>query len=106
MAPDPAPDVREHNAMSDRVTWETCPRCGTLAALGWHSGTLVQVDCPRGCSVTAADVARTAPRRRTFQFPAPVAPRKAGVGGGRARPSPAPPSSWSATSAGRRTTPH
>lgn len=72
--------------MSGRVTWETCPRCGTLAALGWHAGTLVHVDCPGECRVTSADFARRAPRRITFQFSAPVAPRKAEAETGPSRP--------------------
>ena len=62
--------------MSERVTWEPCPRCGTLAALGWRGGTLVHVDCPGDCRVACAEFVSHVPRRVTFQFPAPVAPRK------------------------------
>ena len=42
--------------MADRVTWETCPECGGLAAIGWArargSASLVEAvefDCPNGC---------------------------------------------------------
>jgi hypothetical protein len=44
--------------MSDRITWEPCPRCGGLAAAGWAAVTsgagqaedrLVEFDCPAGC---------------------------------------------------------
>ena len=48
--------------MSDRVTWERCPRCGGRAAVGWVAvpGTVtepaeevpVEFDCAAGCSVS------------------------------------------------------
>ncbi len=72
--------------MSERITWETCPRCGTLAALAWRGGTLVDVDCPGECAITSVDFDRRTPRRTTFQFPAPVAPRRAGAEAGPSKP--------------------
>ena len=57
----------------ERVTWETCPRCGSSAAVGWRDGTLVEADCPSGCRLTAADVAWRGPKRGTF--PPPTGPR-------------------------------
>ena len=38
--------------MSERVTWETCPGCGGLAAIGWQDGTVTEFDCSRGCELT------------------------------------------------------
>jgi len=35
--------------MSEQVTWETCPGCGGLAAIGWQDGTVSEFDCSRGC---------------------------------------------------------
>jgi hypothetical protein len=58
---------------SERVTWETCPSCGLSAAVGWRDGTLVEIDCPGGCRLTAADFARRGPER--LKFPPPVPPR-------------------------------
>jgi hypothetical protein len=60
---------------SERVTWETCPRCGLSAAVGWQRGTVVEVDCPGGCQLTAADFTRRGAKGLTF--PTPVAPRSA-----------------------------
>ena len=47
--------------MSERVTWEVCPRCGGVAAVGWArvpgtggaSGECrpVEFDCLTGCEV-------------------------------------------------------
>jgi hypothetical protein len=47
--------------MSERVTWEACPRCGCLAAVGWAripgTGSAqrncrpVEFDCIAGCPV-------------------------------------------------------
>ena len=47
--------------MSERVTWEVCPRCGRLAAVGWArvpgAGRArrvcrpVEFDCIAGCRV-------------------------------------------------------
>jgi hypothetical protein len=47
----------DEGSMSDYVTWEVCPRCGLLAALGWAGiggGAPdrilpVEFDCPTGC---------------------------------------------------------
>jgi hypothetical protein len=38
--------------MSERVTWETCPGCGGLAAVGWQEGAVTEFDCSRGCDLT------------------------------------------------------
>ena len=56
----------------ERVTWETCPRCGLSAAVGWLDGALVAVDCPSGCQLTAADLGRRGTEGLRFQ--PPVAP--------------------------------
>jgi hypothetical protein len=52
--------------VSDRVTWELCPHCGALAAVGWVAATaagggpapdaLVEYDCPAGCRPSSADL--------------------------------------------------
>ena len=57
---------------SERVTWETCPRCGLSAAVGWRDGMLIEVDCPGGCRLTATDFAGRGSERR--RFPMPLAP--------------------------------
>jgi len=52
-------------AVSERITWETCPKCGTEAALGWircvdaNAGVEVpgEFDCPSGCLLTADELA-------------------------------------------------
>jgi hypothetical protein len=51
--------------MSDHVTWEVCPRCGGLAAVGWAhvdgapaEEHLVEFDCPTGCRVSLDVLAR------------------------------------------------
>ena len=62
----------------ERVTWETCPRCGLSAVVGWVNGALVAVDCPGGCRLTAADSARRG--AKGLRFRAPVAPEPT-VGG-------------------------
>jgi len=51
--------ARKERTMSDRVTWEICPRCGDVAAVGWACVTpapgrpageiAVEFDCPSGC---------------------------------------------------------
>jgi hypothetical protein len=48
--------------VSDRVTWETCPRCGQSAALGWTTIRWITGDpllelpvefaCPSDCDIT------------------------------------------------------
>ncbi len=45
-------------SVSERVTWETCPSCGRCAAVGWRGRIPVEVDCPGGCGLTAAEFAR------------------------------------------------
>ena len=62
----------------ERVTWETCPRCGLSAAVGWRDGALVAVDCPGGCRLAAAALSRRG--AKGFRFPRPVAPEPT-VGG-------------------------
>ncbi|SFO04070.1 hypothetical protein SAMN05660359_01143 [Geodermatophilus obscurus] len=34
---------------SEHITWETCPRCGLTAAVGWLDGVPVEFDCTAGC---------------------------------------------------------
>ena len=56
-AVDPRP---REAAMSDRVTWEVCPICGDLAAVGWTTirwatgepfqDFATEFDCPSGCA--------------------------------------------------------
>ena len=62
---------------SERVTWETCPRCGLSAAVGWRGGVLVEVDCPGGCRLTSSDFAGRGPNG--LRFPIPVATRTTGA---------------------------
>jgi hypothetical protein len=47
--------------VSDHVTWEICPYCGQLAAVGWASAGVsgapaehrpVEFDCRTGCRVS------------------------------------------------------
>ncbi|NYJ07186.1 hypothetical protein [Petropleomorpha daqingensis] len=52
--------------MSDRVTWEKCPKCGAPAAVGWTtvawaSGEPVEdepteIDCTSGCQLNSDEV--------------------------------------------------
>jgi hypothetical protein len=63
----------------ERVTWETCPRCGLSAVVGWRDGALVAVDCPGGCRLTAADFARRKARGLRFRPPIPPEPTVDGV---------------------------
>jgi hypothetical protein len=58
----------------ERVTWETCPRCGLSAAVGWRDGALVTVDCPGGCRLAAADFSRRGAKRFRFRPPVPPEP--------------------------------
>ena len=57
--------------MSERITWESCPVCGSKAAVGWASSPKmeatpagrtqddpVEFDCPNGCRLSARDLAR------------------------------------------------
>jgi hypothetical protein len=46
-------------AVSERVTWETCPACGRLAAVGWLDGVPVQFDCPGGCRLPRSRIVST-----------------------------------------------
>ena len=46
----------------ERLTWETCPRCGRCAAVGWRDGVPVAVDCPRGCRPAPGEFERHTPR--------------------------------------------
>src|SRR5687768_18217892 len=62
----------------ERVTWETCPKCGLSAAVGWVNGALVAVDCPSDCRLTAADFARRG--ANGLRFRTPVSPEPT-VGG-------------------------
>jgi hypothetical protein len=65
---------QEEDRMSPgaRLTWETCPRCGLSAAVGWRDGALVAVDCPGGCRLTAAHFTRR--RGKGLRFRPLVAP--------------------------------
>jgi hypothetical protein len=47
-------------SVSERVTWEQCPRCGGSAAVGWIARSAsgepaqdlpVEFDCPSGCDL-------------------------------------------------------
>ncbi|MGY1712662.1 hypothetical protein ACI8AC_24440 [Geodermatophilus sp. SYSU D00758] len=42
--------------MSERVTWEDCPVCRRVAAVGWSSVRPVEFDCPNGCSPSAEQI--------------------------------------------------
>ena len=54
--------------MSDRITWQPCPRCGSRSAVGWESvpgvdgdpahDVPVEFDCMRGCPLDRADLRR------------------------------------------------
>ncbi len=45
--------------MSERLTWESCPECRRLAAVGWLDGRPVRFDCPNGCRLTRSRIATT-----------------------------------------------
>jgi hypothetical protein len=47
---------------SERITWESCLRCGRPAAVGWLDGVPVEFDCTGGCTPTEHDMSRL--RRR------------------------------------------
>jgi hypothetical protein len=63
--------------MSDYVTWERCPRCGLLAAVGWApvvaTGAAppgprpVEFDCRAGCQISGDELVEHygPPLRRT-----------------------------------------
>jgi hypothetical protein len=40
-------------AMSDHISWETCPHCHWRAAVGWLDGSAVEFDCSAGCRLAA-----------------------------------------------------
>jgi hypothetical protein len=53
--------------VSERVTWEDCPRCGGSAAVGWAAVSPVagrprdmpvEFDCPDGCQPTLGELSR------------------------------------------------
>ena len=48
---------------SERVTWEDCPNCRRVAAVGWVDGRPVEFDCPGRCRLNAAQVDAFAFRR-------------------------------------------
>lgn len=61
--------------MSERISWETCPRCGSPAALGWAPSAAsarrsdgeelpVEFDCTAGCTLNAAELRTLADRRQ------------------------------------------
>jgi hypothetical protein len=81
---------QEEDLMSagERVTWETCPRCGLSAVVGWRDGALVAVDCPGGCRLTAADFTRRG--SKGLRFRPPVAPEPTGGGVARVAAGPTP----------------
>ena len=54
--------------MSDHITWEACPVCGSSAAVGWagddapdpgrpHGGP-IEFDCPSGCRLSRSELAQ------------------------------------------------
>jgi hypothetical protein len=53
--------------MSERITWEACPVCGSIAAVGWGSTESVdgpahqgptEFDCPKGCRLSQRELTR------------------------------------------------
>lgn len=48
---------------SERVTWETCPSCGRIAAVGWLDGHAIELDCTGGCYLSEEQVRAFADRR-------------------------------------------
>jgi DNA-directed RNA polymerase subunit M/transcription elongation factor TFIIS len=58
--------------MSDRVTWEKCPKCGAPAAVGWTTGARAadepvddeptEIDCTSGCELSADEWRQTSDR--------------------------------------------
>jgi hypothetical protein len=57
--------------MSEHVTWESCPGCGGLAAVGWLDDAVVEFDCPEGCTLTEEQRAAVW-ERPPLHSPAPV----------------------------------
>jgi hypothetical protein len=72
--------------MSERVSWEVCPRCGCLAAVGWvavpgvRSGSWesrpVEFDCPAGCQVGLDVLARVYRLLRRLPSQSASSPRR------------------------------
>lgn len=50
--------------MSERVTWEPCPHCGDLAALGWAGDEVAEFDCRAGCELSNEQMAELRRRGR------------------------------------------
>jgi hypothetical protein len=50
--------------VSERVTWELCPNCDRLAAVGWLDEEAIEFDCPGGCLVSVEQVRELAPGPR------------------------------------------
>jgi hypothetical protein len=43
--------------VSERLTWESCPRCGGRAAVGWTNNKVVEAACYSECELTEQDLA-------------------------------------------------
>jgi hypothetical protein len=43
--------------MTDQISWDACPRCGDVAAIGWDDDEPAEFDCRRGCELTDAEFA-------------------------------------------------
>jgi hypothetical protein len=63
----------------ERVTWETCPRCGLSAVVRWRDGALGALDCPGGCRLTAEDFARRKAKGLRLRRPVVPEPTAGGV---------------------------
>jgi hypothetical protein len=55
--------------MTDRVTWEPCPRCGEPAAVGWTGEVVAEFDCRHGCAVTEEQLMQLQRRRSPGERP-------------------------------------
>ncbi|MCU1617287.1 MAG: hypothetical protein JWO98_4827 [Frankiales bacterium] len=42
--------------MADRISWDACPRCDDLIALGWKGEELTEYDCVGGCVLNAEEL--------------------------------------------------
>jgi hypothetical protein len=38
--------------VSERITWESCPNCGGMAAVGWTDEEPIEFDCVLECRLT------------------------------------------------------
>jgi hypothetical protein len=57
---------RSGRPMLEPVVWETCLRCGDLAAIVWSSdGEVAGFDCRGGCALTDGQVGELPQRRRS-----------------------------------------